>query len=200
MPSFFTSAVLNPIQFSETWSYITIAGQRSPGAIAVNGIRGFERETGWDKKKGKGTQGATLSTTTLPPAEGSITFQLWLPEHFSQWGVFRALLKYNPAKKKTDAAAALDIFHPSLADLNISQVVTHKISPAVHVGKGLYLIHVDLIEWLKPPPVSIVATTSSSKPNDVAKAPGKPPDPQIDRLQQQIAAQHAANDATTAGF
>ena len=197
----FTSADINPIDFASDWSFVTMAGVQSPGVIAVDGIRGFERETGWDTKKGKGTQGATLSLTTFPPAEGSIEFVLWLASHFTQWQKFRAGLKYNPGKKQSATAAdALDIYHPALADLEITQVVTHKISPIYHRGGGRYVVIVDFIEWLKPPPVSIVATTASSKPNDGASSPGSQPDPVGDAQQKQIADLMKKGAGTPVGF
>lgn len=184
----FTSADLNPIEFPADWHYFVIGSQRSPGAIAVDGIKGFERETGWDKKKGKGTKGATLTLTNLPPAEGSFEIQLWLPEHFTQWAAFAPLLKYDPSKKTgSDAASAYDLSHPALEDLLIHQVVTHKISPLQHKGKGLYIVKIDLIEWIPPPKKSIAVTTSSSKP-EIAKPPGDPVDPIIVQDQADLAA------------
>ena len=41
------------------------------------------------------------------------------------------------------------------------------------------------IEWINPPPVSVVQTTSTSRPDDTNTAPGDPPDPEVDLLQQQ---------------
>ncbi len=178
------SADINPIQFSSDWQYITIAGKNSPGAIPPNGVRGFDRETGWDKKRGKGTQGATLSLTSFPPTEGQITFQLWEPFHFVEWIAFRKLLKYTP-KKTATRADALDIYYPSLADVDVTSVVTAKISPARHVGKGLYLITVDFIEWVDPPKVSVVATTNTSKAD--GPAPGAAPNPIIAAKQKMVA-------------
>lgn len=177
------SVFLNPIGFAASWHYITIAGVRSPGAIAVDGFQGFEREVGWDKKKGKGAQGATLTLTTQPPAEGSIEFQLWLADHFLEWNAFRDLLKYRPAKG--GAAAALDIYHPCLADLEINSVVCSKIGPILHRGRGLYTIKLDFIEWLPPPPVSITKTTNSSQPNNPDNSPGDQPDTALEAKQQQ---------------
>lgn len=179
------SVFLNPIGFASSWHYVTVAGERSPGAISVDGISGFDRETGWDKKKGKGTQGATLTLTTLPPTEGSIEFQLWTSEHFVEWTAFRNLLKYNPTKKD---GQAFDIYHPSLADLDVTSVVTSKISPIRHKGKGMYVVKVDFIEYLPPPPVSSVSTPASSQANNPDANPGEPPDPIADAQQKRIAA------------
>ncbi len=198
--AFQDSSNLNPIEHAGAWSYFTIAGVRSPGAIPRNGVHGFDRITGWDKKKGKGTAGATLTLTDFPPAEGAFLIQLWDPIHFALWKVFRSLLKYTPGKKPGSATAAdaLDIYYPSLADNEIKSVVTHKVSPSRHMGNGLYVVQIDLIEWRNPPVASVVATTATSR-TDGGKSPGKPPNPFADR-QAQLKAAMAAAAATPVGF
>lgn len=191
------SSNLNPIEFAKDWSYFTIVGSRSPGAIPRNGIHGFDRETGWDKKKGKGTAGATLTLTDFPPAIGSIALQLWEPQHFSEWAVFRALLKYTPGKRPGSATAAdaLAIYHPSLAGLGIISVVTHKVSPERHMGNGLYIVTIDFIEWLKSTNASVVATAAQSKTTGDPTKPGDKPDPWLTRHQRN--AQAMADAART---
>lgn len=182
-----TSSGLNPIDFSADWTTVEVAGVESPGVIAVDGIQGFERKTGWDIKAGKGTQGATLTLKTMPPAEGSFEFLLWSPEDFDDWQTFRKVLKYNPTRTTPATAAdALDIYHPALADLGISRVVTAEVSPVRHKGRGLYTVSVKFIEWQNPPPVSIVATTSSSKTNGDPKTPGNTQNAEAVELQSQI--------------
>lgn len=146
------------------WSYIVLAGKRSPGVIAIDGIRGFDRETGWDKKRGKGTQGAYLTLTTFPPAEGSIEFILWEPQHWDEWDDYLDTLTYKPAKNQsTTAAQALDIVHPALNEIKITKVVVSKVSPITHKGRGMYSRTVEFIEWIPPPAVDVVASTTSSK-------------------------------------
>lgn len=170
-----TSAALDPIRNSYDWTYLVLAGERSPGVIENGGIRGFHRETGWDVKKGKGAQGATLTLVTRPPCKGSVTFILWEPGHFVQWGFFSTkVLTYAPTKQGGQAISAVDIHHPSLADLGISKVVIHKVSPIMHRGRGLYSVTVDFIEWIPPPPVSVAKTVASSKTGP-EKPPGKQP-------------------------
>lgn len=196
MPSI-TSALLNPISSSSLggrhpWSFITIAGIESPGIIPTDGIKGFKRETGWDKKKGKGTQGATMTLTTLPPAEGSIEFCLWLPVHFAQWQEFIRQLIYNPTRKPADA---FDIGHPALADLQIYSVVVESITPLYHQGLNKYAATIEFAEWLPPPKVSATSTPSGSKDNNPGDLPGIPPDPEADAIQKAIgqkALEHAA--------
>lgn len=181
------SADISPLQFWGDWQVIVIAGTTSPGVIAQGGITGFDRTTEWDVKKGKGTQGATLTLTSLPPAEGSITFVLWLSRHFTEWRAFRQLLKYNGKKTKTQSSA-FDIYHPSLADLNITSCVTKKVSPINYKGNGRYEVTVEFIEWLPVPPKPIVVTPSGSAAGKSGtKNPGDTGDPVADQQQQIIA-------------
>lgn len=193
--SVFTSANTNPIQHYDVWTYILIAGGvRSPGVIAVDGIRGFSRKTGWDIQKGKGVQGAYLKLTTLPPGEGSIEFLAWEPEQFDDWGTFIPLLKYDPAKNRKDSANAIDIYHPSLGDVNIDKVVVSDITPFYHKGKGLYSRTVSFIEWKQPPAQDIVKSVSST--GDKGPKAGAPPDPVGNALEAETGRLLTENAAT----
>jgi hypothetical protein len=74
-------------------------------------------------KKEKGAKGSTVTLNEYPPVEGSITFKLWTPEHFTEWAEFRANFKYDPTKKPI---GAVDIYHPSLAEIGVTSVVCKK--------------------------------------------------------------------------
>jgi hypothetical protein len=176
------SATLSPISNANDWMYALIAGIPTPGTIpARGGFKGFKRETGWDVKKGKGTQGAYLTLTTLPPAEGTITFQLLTDADFAQWdALVTGALSISPAKQK---ANGLTIYHPRFASIGLVAVVVKDYEPPDHVGKGLYLASVELIEWSKPPAVSIVSSVVKTTLPTVTIT-GE--DPEVARLQAQI--------------
>ena len=91
------SGALNPIDNPQAWDVIIVGGVASPGVCSVTG---FKRECEWDVKKGKGTVGATLTYVQKPPATGQFKFTLWTAAHFVAWEAFRALLKYDPTKKR----------------------------------------------------------------------------------------------------
>jgi hypothetical protein len=189
------------------WTYFTLNGYDSPGSIPRGGVRGFRRETGWDKKKGKGTAGATLTLTTLPPCEGEFTIQLIGPggitafgqksTDFAQWDQFvaNALAVPPVLTRANDAAQGLTIYYPAFAAIGLTKVVVVDYSPPEHVGKNLYLAHIKLCEWRKPPPVNIVSNVSKTKPDgsDDTTTPA-PQDPRITALQAQIALANAANN------
>jgi len=178
-----SSEVLNPIDHPQEWDSVTIAGQRSPGLCELDG---FDRKHDWDRKKGKGAAGETITFTQKPAAEGKLTFTFWLREHFTAWATFRALFKYDPTKK---APSPFDIFHPTLADNDIKSVVCGSLGGLKHVGGGKYQVVVELLEYNPPPPKSAVSTPDGSKSNTKqTPATGAQPDPIADAQQAQIAA------------
>jgi len=142
------SGAVNPLDHAQEWDVIRIGQAVSPGVCEVGE---FKRAAEWDVKKGKGSLGATITFVGRPPAKGSIKFLLWDPQHFDDWDRFRPLLKYDPTKK---AVQAVDIYHPSLADLNLNSVVTESIGGIVHEGKQLYSITVEFLEYFPPPKAS----------------------------------------------
>jgi hypothetical protein len=176
------SSLLDPITNANAWHFVLIANQRSPGIVAA--VDGFERETGWDVKKGKGAAGAQLTQTTQPPAKGKIVFHAWEPIHFTQWAAYLPILRYTPGKAASQAVA---IYYPSLADLGINSVVISKISPLKHIGRGKYERFVEMIEWTPPPKKSIVSSPTKAVEQNAPQTPGLPPDPIADAQQKEIA-------------
>lgn len=177
----------DPLTNPETYDKCTVDGEECPGIVARDGISGFKRPTEWDVKKGKGTKGGTATLSQLPPAKGSIKFLLCRKSHFDQWdATFRARFKYDPTKKSKNA---VQIFHPTLAKLDIDSVVTESIGPEEYEGKGLYSITVELLEYLPPPPKTITSTPNGSTSNGSGGAgkSGASDDPIADEQQRQIA-------------
>lgn len=174
------SGFIDPIAFPQLWDTILVAGTQSPG---VCHLTGWKRAHEWDVKKGKGTLGGTVTFVGRPPAKGSITFKLWTSQHFIDWDVFRALLKFDPSKQTIQA---IPLYHPSLADIDISQVVTENIGAIEHQGQQLYTITVDFIEYFPPPKRAAVGTPTGSKKQTTPNGTGTPADPVSDALQKQI--------------
>ena len=173
------SGNLNPIANPQAWDFVTISGTNSPGLCEVSE---WPRHHEWDIKKGKGTVGGTVTFVGRPPATGKIKFLLWTAAHFTQWEAFRALLKYDPTKM---APQAVDIFYPSLADIDINSVVCEDIGNIVHDGGQLYSIVCSFIEYFPPPPVAAVGTPTHA--TGTSGAPGTPPPPAQDAEQAEIA-------------
>lgn len=172
---------LSPFTSPQAWDVIVIGQITSPGVCTLSG---FERKSDWDQKKGKGSLGATLTYTGRPAAKGSITFQLWTEDHYAAWSTFRPLLKYDPTRA---TITAVDIYHPSLADVEIKSVVVESIGRADHKGGGMYEIVVEMIEFFPPPKASAIGTPSGSTSAQKGTTPGKSTDPIADAQQAEIA-------------
>jgi hypothetical protein len=177
---------LDPIKNSNLWAIFVLKGWNSPGSIPKGGVKGFKRETGWDEKKGKGTQGATLTLKSMPPAKGSFTIQLITPQDFADWDAFVAnVLSINPAQQQ---AQGLSIYYPGFSSIGLTTVVVASYSAPEHQGKGLYHVEVHLIEWQQPPATNITSTPSSTA-TDGSNEPTAPTpvDPRVTARQAQIA-------------
>lgn len=169
-----SSGSVSPISNPQEWDFVRIGGIPSPGKCDVSE---FKRAFEWDVKKGKGVLGGTVTFVGKPPAKGSVKFFLWTDSHFSQWATFRNLLKYDPTKKQ---AQAVDIYHPSFADIGIHSVVVESIGNIVHEGAQLYSCTVEFIEYNPPPKKSAVSTPSGAKSapptnDNGGPIPGLPP-------------------------
>lgn len=176
-----SSGSIDPIANPQDWDVVRIGQVVSPGICKVGE---FKRSYEWDQKKGKGSLGATVTFVQRPPAKGSVVFRLWTSAHFVAWDTFRLALQYDPTKK---AVQAVDIYHPSLADLGITSVVTESIGNIVHEGDQLYTITVDFLEYFPPPKNSAVSTPTGSRSTTSNTTPGAPADPVADAQQKQIA-------------
>lgn len=159
------SGLNNPIDYPQDWDTVTISGNVSPGICEVSG---FERAHEWDVKKGKGTQGATITYVGRPPAKGTVKFYLWTAKHFDQWDTFVPLFKYDPTKQSVQA---FSMYYPSLDDIDLFQFVCEGIGAIVHEGKQLYSCTVKLLEFFPAPKASAVSTPVKATTN---KAPEDP--------------------------
>lgn len=146
-----------------TWLSYMLGGVMAPGSIPRGGLKGFRRQTGFDKKAGKGTQGATLTLKTRPPCEGTITSQLFTAADFTAWDAFvAAVLTIDEGAQQADGLA---IYYPAFSSIGLTVVVVEDWTPPEHMGEGLYHVTVKLCEWSQPPAASIVSTVASTSPD-----------------------------------
>ena len=174
-----SSGTVDPFSNPQAWDVITVAGVASPGKCDVSDCK---TAYDWDVKKGKGVRGATVTFLGRPPAKFHITFQLWTAAHFAAWDAFRPLFKYDPAKKQPNA---IDIYHPALADIEISSVVCEGIGTIIHKGGQLYELVIDFLEYL--PPVKSIGTPGKSVYTQLDKGPGTQPTSATDADQKTAA-------------
>jgi hypothetical protein len=190
--------VLDPIFNSEAWMTYTLNDTPCPGVIDMDGIRGLDRVTEWDRKKGKGMRGAVLTLTQQPLAIGEITSLFWLAEHFQQWADFYDLLTYYANKNALTNAARIE--HPALQQNGIKNVVVGKIGTIRHRGKNLYSVTVEYIEWAPPPANSVVSTPISSGGGVTASpVPGAPP-PELPNQHAQLAQAQLERDSAASAL
>lgn len=185
------SPTVSPISHAQQWHKAKVRGVPTPGSIPRGGIKGFDRDYGWDVKKGKGSAGAELTLDGVQPCKGSITCQLFTDQDFKDWDAFvSAVLSIDAEVQKTEGLA---IYHPALAAVGVTTIVVKKFSVPQHQGKGLYFVTIDLIEWSKPPPKSVVSTPASTAADESSGSNGIPPqDPRAQAAQAQIAALNQA--------
>lgn len=177
----------NPALSYNAWITWQLSGVQCPGTLVrPGGLRGFKRETGWDIKKGKGTQGATLTLKDMPPVEGTFTNQLVTQQDFADWDNFVSAVLSTSAKDQQ--ADGLSLYYPGLSSIGLNTVVVKNYSGPTYMGGGKFHVEVEVIEWQPPPNMSIVKTVAATAPDN--PAPDTPPveDPRITALEAQIAA------------
>ncbi len=173
----------NPFQFPLDYDVVTVGGVVCPGLAKIGD---FKTKREFDIKKGKGTFGSTITFVGRPPSTGSITFYIWNAGQIEAWVTYRDLFKFDPTKK---AIQAIDIFHPSLHEIDMTSFVCEGIGALKHEGQGLYSITVDLLEYFPPPKVNATGTPSgSTSKGGKPSTTGKSDDPIADAQQAQIAA------------
>ena len=181
---------VDPITDPSAWDAVEVASVEYPYCE----VTGFKRAHKWDVKEGKGAFGATISFVNEPLAEGDVKFYAWEAQHFKTFDAILQQLKYNPAKKQTNA---VDIYHPALVDIDAHSFVGTEIGIWEHQGEGEYTRTVHFQEYRPAPKTSAVATPTMSTSNDPKATPGTPPDPAVVAAQNEF--QKALDDAKALG-
>ncbi len=166
----------------QSFDTVTIGGIVCPGI--VKGVDAFKTKREFDVKKGKGTFGSTITFVGRPPSTGSLTFQFWRKDQETAWIDFRQQFKFDPTKKTINA---IDIYHPWLADIDMTSFVCEGIGSVKHEGQMLYSITVDLLEYFPPPNKNATGTPGGSTSNGGSKKSGTSDDPIADAQQKEIA-------------
>ncbi len=162
---------------------VTIGGVVCPGI--VKGVDAFKTKREFDVKKGKGVFGATITFVGRPPSTGTLTFYFWRKDQETAWITFRDQFKFDPTKKTIQA---IDIFHPWLAEIDMTSFVCEGIGAVKDEGKKLYSITVDLLEYFPPPNKNATGTPTGSTSGASKNNPsGTSDDPIADAQQKEIA-------------
>ena len=137
----------NPVDHSDLYDSIQLAGVRSPGMVTLSG---HDRNQKWDVKEADGHGGATTTHKGEQVAQFSASFYLVKDpilglDEFSDWETFSALIRSSlpPGGKPK----ALTIYHPDLAANDIKSVCQASIGGMTHDGKGGGTVVVKFIEY-----------------------------------------------------
>jgi len=149
---------VDPISVPGLIDIANIGGVLTPGVIAPDGIKGFERKRDWDVKKSKGSSGATITDQGAPPAEGTIKLLLWrrsfdppdFVDDFEDWETLRSVL--DTAKGDKSKVQALTVIHPQINQQGVTDCVVKSYTPLVNEGAGLWSVTITLLEFRKPKP------------------------------------------------
>jgi hypothetical protein len=181
------------------WLTFSLSNIPCPGTIVPGGVKGFKRKTSVDAKAGKGSVGATLTVTGLPPARGTITIQLLTAADLAAWDSFVAsVLSVSVADQQK--LGGLAIYYPAFASIGLNAVIVDDYGPPEYV-RGKLQVEISMIEFAPPPNASLVTTPVSVAPDqDAGSNQPAPQDPRIAAKQAQLAAlTGAANAANVLG-
>jgi hypothetical protein len=157
--------VANPVDNPDLYEAIELGGRRSPGKVELSG---HDRAAKWDVKTAKGKKGGTTTLDAIAPIEFTATFTLSTVDEFDEWGAFSKIIRSTIAGT---TPKAIDIYHPDLAEQDITSVVQGKIVGRKHDGKGGQVITVTFQEYLPPKPKG--GTASGSKKSSKAVDPNQ---------------------------
>lgn len=186
LPIITGGAIVNPIDSPELFDIVFIGGIQAPGIVSAESLESFKKAHEWDVKKGKGSIGGTTTFVQRPPTKGYLEFWLWESDHWTQWADFLPLLKYDPTKKTPQA---VDIYHPSLAEIDLTAVVTESVGAVYKIGPGWYARKIDFLEFFPPPNKNAVGqpTTAETSATSGSVNAGNPPTTADDQYAKEIA-------------
>lgn len=156
--------------------YIEFGGLRAPGIATVTGTREYK----YDKVATYGADAAIVIYRGKPPLTFQVRIQLFTPEEYAEWGVFRTAVIKPPAAGT--ASKATSVVHPFLAELGVQSCCIESCTVPENDGTGVWSVTIVASEWKKP-------KTILSKPEATATTPAAPTDPAdilIDNLKSQV--------------
>ena len=165
-------------------------------------IKGAERFYKIDIKDPQGSDGWTITYRGLRPKPFDIEFYIWTQAQYDYFtGSVLPAIQYSGTKGKVQA---LQVYHPSLSVINISQVFVHKIGAIEQISEDLlFKCTVNVSEYLNPPPLNTTTTPLGAKATNAATSPGLQPPTAVNQRLNIIAhlkAQVAAGGAIPSNF
>lgn len=160
---------LNPLDDADAWDVLFVGATLTPGVI--KSISGCGIAYKWDKKRGKGAQGATLTYTGEDPPTLTVVISIGYYRHDpaeirQQWADLSAFieeLRYDGTKQNVQA---VDASHPALAMVGITSVVCESIGAPERVrdGDSEYTVKFQFTPYKPPPKTSATSSPTTSEP------------------------------------
>jgi hypothetical protein len=151
----------NPLAFPSLYDYAMVSGLRTPG-LAIVTTPG--RSQDFDKKKGKGTLGATSTFQGWDLADVVLDVRIWrtprLLQDFDDLAAIRAVCVIDPTKRLEVRALAFQ--HPSTTECGIVAVVCTKMGPTVKLKGGLTSTKFAFEEYRPAPKVDASGTPTGA--------------------------------------
>lgn len=118
-----------------------IADRLTPGLCEITGASSPRK---WDEQAGYAMTGAILVYRGIGLAHFSMRFKLFTREHWEEWAAIRPFLLRPPVGQR---ARALDVQHPVLDEVGISQMVVEDVTAPEQSEDGVWTIELKCIEW-----------------------------------------------------
>lgn len=184
-------------QGRSAWDSVRIAGIDWYGKFE---IKGAKRAYNWQINNGMGFYGATEILKGLAVPQFTITFYCWANDagdspnsggcsNYREWQELIPRLEYSKASVSLSATTyganvkGIDIYHPSLVELGIYQLIVIDIGPMEKQSEDkLFAATVTVCEFYTPIPITPAAPDASSNSEDLFA-----PTPEQIALQAQIA-------------
>jgi hypothetical protein len=146
---------------TEPTDKLLVAGQESPGLVEISGAGSPRR---WDIRKGYALQGARAVFRGLDVSRFRTRFRLIEAADWDAWHEFRPLVDRPPTGERPQA---LDVWHPILEDVGITQAVVENVGQAEKVGdSGEWAIAIAWIEYRRPAPLVVAADGAVAQRTD----------------------------------
>lgn len=137
-----------PLDSPEMFDLIFLDGTRSPGLCIRTG--GGERKQKWEAQQAPMFAGAYVIFRGEEISTLEVRFELWLPEHFTAWKAFAAMLRAGAKKRPPRVYALTDL---TVEDSEIKQVALASIGRQEKLAPGKWGYTVTFTEYRKPKPI-----------------------------------------------
>ncbi len=181
----------SPLVDPNAWSSITIAGvtvgpKDGSGKIV---LKRAGRPYKWQIKDASGQEGGTSTYRGKKPPEWEIEFHLWTDRHFTVWQQLSlGNFVYDASKTSVDP---VDVYHPGLAMVGISQLLVDHLSvPEQQGDRKLWIATLKVHEYFPPIATNVTQSPSGSAGTN-PNPPGEPPDTGLAAAQAYVASGEA---------